>query len=101
LSRAARKAGTAGSEGTPARQRAGVTRRNLLLRHPKESRHPNDFTSLSELSTTLLGFVDRYNQTAQPFSWKFTAADLHNLMDRMRRHEQKQPPQDKPAPQAA
>ena len=40
LSRAARKAGTAGSEGTPARQRAGVTRRDLLLRHPEESRHP-------------------------------------------------------------
>ena len=33
LSRAARKAGTAGSEGTPARQRAGVTRRGLLLDH--------------------------------------------------------------------
>jgi transposase len=62
---------------------------------------PNDFTSLSELSATLLGFVDRYNQTARPFSWKFTAADLHNLMDRIRRHEHKQAPQDEQAPQAA
>ena len=62
---------------------------------------PNDFTSLSGLSATLLGFVDRYNQTAQPFSWKFTAADLHNLMDRISRHEQKQTPQDEPVPQAA
>ena len=40
LSRAARKAGTAGSEGTPARQRAGVTRRDRLFRHPEESPHP-------------------------------------------------------------
>ncbi len=35
---------------------------------------PNDFASLGELSATLLGFVDRYNQTARPFSWKFTAS---------------------------
>src|ERR1700722_16545115 len=33
------------------------------------------------------GFVDRYNQTARPFSWKFTASDLHGLMDRISRHE--------------
>jgi hypothetical protein len=49
----------------------------------------------------LLGFVDRYNQTARPFSWKFTAADLHNLMARISRHEQKKVPQDEPVPQAA
>ena len=52
---------------------------------------PNDFASLGELSATLLGFVDRYNQTARPFSWKFTAADLHDLMDRISRHEQQEP----------
>ena len=40
LSRAARKAGTAGSEGTPARQRAGVTRRDFPVHHPEESRLP-------------------------------------------------------------
>jgi transposase len=62
---------------------------------------PNDFASLGELSATLLGFVDRYNQTARPFSWKFTAADLHDLMDRISRHEQQDTPQDKPLPQAA
>ena len=61
---------------------------------------PNDFDSLGELSATLLGFVDRYNQTARPFSWKFTAADLHDLMDRISRHEQ-QDPQDEPLPEAA
>ena len=55
---------------------------------------PNDFDSLGQLSATLLGFVDRYNQTARPFSWKFTASDLHDLMDRISRHEQQDDPQD-------
>jgi len=45
--------------------------------------------------------VDRYNQTARPFSWKFTASDLHDLMDRISRHEQQHNPQDKPLPEAA
>ena len=62
---------------------------------------PNDFDSLGQLSATLLGFVDRYNQTARPFSWKFTASDLHDLMDRISRHEQQDDPQDKPLPEAA
>jgi transposase len=61
---------------------------------------PNDFASLEELSATLLAFTGRYNQTARPFSWKFTAADLHDLMDRISRHEQ-QVPQDEPLPEAA
>jgi hypothetical protein len=46
------------------------------------------------------GFVDRYNQTARPFSWKFTASDLHGLMDRISRHEQQDDPQDEPLPEA-
>ena len=62
---------------------------------------PNDFDSLEQLSATLLGFVDRYNQTARPFSWKFTASDLHDLMNRISRHEQQDDPQDQPLPQAA
>jgi hypothetical protein len=61
---------------------------------------PNDFDSLDALSRTLLAFVDRYNQTARPFTWKFTAADLHDLMDRISRHEQ-QDAQDEPLPEAA
>jgi len=62
---------------------------------------PNDFDSLGQLSATLLGFVDRYNQTARPFSWKFTASDLHDLMNRISRHEQQDDPQGRPLPQAA
>jgi len=61
---------------------------------------PNDFDSLDQLSRTLLTFIDRYNQTARPFSWKFTAADLHDLMNRISRHEQ-QDPQGKPLPEVA
>jgi hypothetical protein len=49
----------------------------------------------------LLAFTGRYNQTARPFSWKFTAADLHDLMDRISRHEQQHDPQDEPQPEAA
>jgi hypothetical protein len=62
---------------------------------------PNDFASLDELSATLLGFVDRYNQTARPFGWKFTASDLHDLMNRISPHEQEGDPQNQPLPKAA
>jgi hypothetical protein len=62
---------------------------------------PNDFASLGQLSATLLGFVDRYNQTARPFSWKFTAGDLHDLMERISRHEQHHHPGDESLPEAA
>ena len=49
----------------------------------KKALTPNDFTSLDELASTLLAFVDRYNQTARPFHWKFTAADLARLLDKI------------------
>ena len=45
------------------------------------------FASLDELAGTLLAFVDRYNQTARPFNWKFTAADLARLLDRISARE--------------
>jgi hypothetical protein len=49
---------------------------------------PNDFTTTAELAATLLAFIDRYNQTARPFNWKFTAADLARLLQRIgARHE--------------
>jgi transposase len=49
---------------------------------------PNDFASLDQLSSTLLAFIDRYNRTAKPFNWKFTAADLASLLSRISAHEQ-------------
>jgi transposase len=48
---------------------------------------PNDFASLDELAGTLLAFVDRYNQAARPFNWKFTAADLTRVLDRISARE--------------
>ncbi|HJY96056.1 MAG TPA: hypothetical protein VJ371_13950 [Streptosporangiaceae bacterium] len=35
--------------------------------------------------------MDRYNQTARPFNWKFTAADLARLLDRISAHEHAAP----------
>jgi transposase len=49
---------------------------------------PNDFASLKELQRTLLAFVDRYNQTARPFNWKFTADDLADLLARISARQQ-------------
>lgn len=48
---------------------------------------PNDFPSLEKLSETLLAFIDRYNCTAEPFNWKYTADDLKDLLHRIREHE--------------
>ena len=49
---------------------------------------PNDFPSLKQLSETLLAFIDRYNQTARPFSWKYTADDLADLLVRISARQQ-------------
>ena len=48
---------------------------------------PNDFASLQEVSQRLLAFQDLYEQAAKPFEWKFTRADLQDLMNKL-----KQPP---------
>jgi transposase len=59
----------------------------------KKALTSSDFASLDELAGTLLAFVDRYNQTARPFNWKFTAADLARLLDRIstREHSAQKP----------
>jgi hypothetical protein len=49
---------------------------------------PNDFASTGKLSQTLLAFVDRYNLTARPFDWKFSADDLTALLRRISQREQ-------------
>ena len=51
---------------------------------------PNDFTSLDQVQYRLAAFEQRYNATARPFSWKFTSADLEDLMARIERHDQKE-----------
>ncbi|MFF1571040.1 hypothetical protein ACFVY1_48435 [Streptomyces sp. NPDC058293] len=47
---------------------------------------PNDFTDLAQIGDRLRVFEDRYNATARPFQWKFTASDLDDLLARLDRH---------------
>jgi Homeodomain-like domain/DDE superfamily endonuclease len=58
---------------------------------------PNDFTSLDQVEDRLTAFEQRYNATARPFRWKFTPADLEDLMARIERHEQKEQNSQQPA----
>jgi hypothetical protein len=44
---------------------------------------PNDFLDLGEVAQRLLGFQHRYEQTAVPFDWRFTTADLNDLLRRL------------------
>lgn len=41
---------------------------------------PNDFQTLNAVQDRLLRFQDHYQQIAQPFDWRFTRADLANLL---------------------
>jgi transposase len=49
---------------------------------------PNDFTDLDEVARRLLGFQRRYQQTAVPFDWRFTRADLAKLLRRLDARQQ-------------
>src|SRR5580693_8300201 len=51
---------------------------------------PSDFTDLDQVQDRLTAFEQRYNATAQPFKWKFTPADLKDLLARIERQEQKE-----------
>jgi hypothetical protein len=44
---------------------------------------PNDFVDLGEVQHRLLAFQRRYEQTADPFAWRFTGADLERLLGRL------------------
>jgi transposase len=44
---------------------------------------PNDFTDLDQVQYRLADFECRYNHTAKPFRWKFTPADLADLLARL------------------
>lgn len=49
---------------------------------------PQDFESLTVLEQRLLAFQERYNATAIPFDWRFGRIALHDLLQRVNRHEQ-------------
>ncbi len=48
---------------------------------------PNDFRDLTQIEARLSAFETRYNATASPFDWKFTATDLSDLLARLDAHE--------------
>jgi DDE superfamily endonuclease len=62
---------------------------------------PNDFPGLGSLSYALLAFVNRYNRTARPFNWKFTASDLTALLHRISQREHARDSQQTDLPRAA
>lgn len=47
---------------------------------------PADFADLAALGDRLERFADRYNQTATPFDWRFTTADLAAMLERVDTH---------------
>jgi transposase len=49
---------------------------------------PNDFLDLAEVQQRLLAFQRRYQQAAVPFDWRFTRADLKQLLRRLEDHQQ-------------
>jgi hypothetical protein len=48
---------------------------------------PNDFADLAAVKARLLAFQDHYEQIASPFEWKFTKADLRDLLARTAAHD--------------
>ena len=60
---------------------------------------PNDFTDLDIVTDRLAAFEERYNRAARPFKWKFTTADLDDLLIRLDKH--KPAPHDAAQPRAA
>ena len=47
---------------------------------------PADFADLAALADRLCRFEDRYNQSAQPFDWRFTRHDLIDMLARLDAH---------------
>jgi hypothetical protein len=52
---------------------------------------PNDFTGLDQIRDRLAAFETRYNAIAKPFTWKFTRADLSDLLRRIDARDKTQP----------
>jgi transposase len=52
---------------------------------------PSDFTDPDQIRGRLAAFEIRYNAIARPFDWKFTRADLTDLLRRIDAHDKNQP----------
>lgn len=50
--------------------------------------NPQDFENLEALEHRLLVFQERYNATAVPFDWRFGRTALHDLTQRLDKHDQ-------------
>jgi transposase len=48
---------------------------------------PANFADLDALEDRLLAFQGRYNDTASPFNWRYTKADLNAYLKRLAAHE--------------
>ncbi len=49
--------------------------------------HLRGYGDLDGLAEQILAFEQHYNATARPFDWKFTRADLNQLLTRISRHD--------------
>jgi hypothetical protein len=101
LSRAARKRARPVLRGPRRGNAPGLPDEIVFSVIQKKVLTPGDFPGLGTLSHALLAFVNRYNRTARPFNWKFTADDLTALLRRISRHEQAATSQQATLPQAA
>jgi hypothetical protein len=88
LSRAARKRARPVLRGPRRGNAPGLPDEIVFSVIQKKVLTPNDFPGLGTLSHALLAFVNRYNRTARPFDWKFTADDLAALLRRISQREQ-------------
>lgn len=52
---------------------------------------PNDFTDTAVIEQRLADFQTCYNNTAQPFQWRFTTHDIDELLKRINQHERATP----------
>jgi transposase len=49
----------------------------------RKVRTPNDFPDLAAVERRLRAFAARYNDTAVPFNWRFTRADLERRLHQL------------------
>ena len=45
---------------------------------------PNDLAERTHMENRILGFQQRYNQTAKPFNWRFTKSDLEDRLRQLK-----------------
>ncbi len=44
---------------------------------------PDNFADTDDLATKIIEFENRYNRASRPFDWRFSRADLHQLLNRI------------------